>query len=369
VHRDIKPENILLTRKGEAKVADFGLAQLNRAGERLDLTQVGMTMGTPLYMSPEQLSGHKLDHRSDLYSFGVTCYHLLAGRPPFRDDRDATALTVAVKHLNEEPPPLAARRPDLPRELCEIIHRLMAKAPEDRFADANAVLQELKQLSKTLKQSPGELKWDDDTTCEDSGLISRLTARINTKVAVMVVSCVLVGLVSAAIGWATRTANPLESPVTTKPDVQVFDNAKRQYFYAMSLGEDENKEEAWQAVIDHFPEAELEKRRAQEQLAILYLKSKRSEQAVAILDEFVSEGQTNESLHAIGLAGLAIAAGMNGDESGSQRMLAELEPKVHQISPTMGDLLLQFLNRFGGFLDDLLRQNLRKTLEERADLT
>lgn len=369
VHRDIKPENILLTRKGEAKVADFGLAQLNRSGERLDLTQVGMTMGTPLYMSPEQLSGHKLDARSDLYSFGVTCYHLLAGRPPFRDDREATALTVAVQHLNEEPPPLAARRPDLPRELSETIHRMMAKAPQDRFPNAEAVLQELKRIGKALKQSPGELQWDDETSDEATNFISRLARRVNTKVALMIVSCILAGLISAAVGWATRPSNPLNSPVTAKSDVQVFDTAQRQYFYAMSLDEDENKEEAWQAVIENFPDAMLEKRRAQEQLAILYLKSKRFEQAGTILEQFVAEGAGNESLHAIALAGHAIAAGMQGDESESQRLLAELSLNVDPISRAMGDLLLQFLNRFGGFLDEPLRDQLESALEVQNDVS
>src|SRR6188472_769350 len=78
VHRDIKPENILVTRKAEVKVADFGLSRFF-AGDAasVNLTQSGVTLGTPLYMSPEQIRGEATDHRSDLYSFGVTCYHLL----------------------------------------------------------------------------------------------------------------------------------------------------------------------------------------------------------------------------------------------------------------------------------------------------
>src|SRR5438445_10385697 len=85
VHRDIKPENILLTRKGEVKVADFGLSRV-REGDRppLNLTQSGVTMGTPLYMSPEQVQSQPVDARTDIYSFGVTCYHMLTGEPPFR---------------------------------------------------------------------------------------------------------------------------------------------------------------------------------------------------------------------------------------------------------------------------------------------
>src|SRR6516225_4843514 len=125
VHRDIKPENILLTKKGEVKVADFGLSRcLAGDGPALNLTQSGVTMGTPLYMSPEQVEGKPLDPRSDIYSFGVTCYHMLAGHPPFRGE---TAFEVALQHVRHEPPPLAKVRPDLPEPLCAIVHKMMAK--------------------------------------------------------------------------------------------------------------------------------------------------------------------------------------------------------------------------------------------------
>ena len=114
VHRDIKPENIMLTAGGEVKVADFGLARLTREGAANDLTQVGITLGTPLYMSPEQVEGKPLDPRSDIYSFGVTCYHMLSGVPPFRGE---TALGVAVQHLKKQPAAagIAARATCRPR--------------------------------------------------------------------------------------------------------------------------------------------------------------------------------------------------------------------------------------------------------------
>src|SRR4029450_4788747 len=112
VHRDIKPENILVTRKVEVKVTDFGLSRFfTGAAQAVNLTQSGITLGTPLSMPPEQVQGKPVDHRSDIYSLGVTCYHLLTGEPPFRG---ATAFDVALKHVQDQPRPLAELRPDLP---------------------------------------------------------------------------------------------------------------------------------------------------------------------------------------------------------------------------------------------------------------
>src|SRR5207302_5935246 len=116
LHRDIKPENILLNRKGEVKVADFGLSRVYAEEQpAVHLTQPGLTMGTPLYMSPEQIQGQPVDPRTDIYSFGVTCYHMLTGQPPFRGQ---TALELALQHVRTEAAPLKEVRPDLPEELC-----------------------------------------------------------------------------------------------------------------------------------------------------------------------------------------------------------------------------------------------------------
>src|SRR5439155_5316036 len=142
-HRDIKPENIMITPGGEVKVADFGLARVVRDGEALNLTQVGITMGTPLYMSPEQVEGRPVDPRSDLYSFGVTCYQMLAGHPPFDGP---TALNVAVQHLKNEPKRLEVLRSDLPDGLCRIIHKLLAKKPDERYQGAIELLKDLATL-------------------------------------------------------------------------------------------------------------------------------------------------------------------------------------------------------------------------------
>lgn len=149
VHRDIKPENILLTKKGEVKVADFGLSRaFTEAGSgEVSITQSQMTMGTPLYMSPEQVERKPVDPRTDIYSFGVTCYHMFAGTPPFRGQ---SAVEVAYQHLHQEPQPLAQIRPDLPAELCAMIHKMMAKKPEDRFQTAREIGREISRLCEML---------------------------------------------------------------------------------------------------------------------------------------------------------------------------------------------------------------------------
>lgn len=218
VHRDIKPENIMLTRRGEVKVADFGLAKSVQRDGPVNLTQVGTTMGTPLYMSPEQVNGSTLDQRSDLYSFGVTCYHMLAGVPPFRGE---TAMSVAVQHLKEEAKPLAELRPDLPVELCQLVHKLMAKSADERFQSAAAVLKDLKRIGQA--QGAKKEKAAEEPAAATVAELSPAAPRANRLGALgqfldrplrrQVPKLVLFGLlvmgVAAAIGWLLRPANPL----------------------------------------------------------------------------------------------------------------------------------------------------------------
>ncbi len=148
VHRDIKPDNILLTRKGEVKVTDFGLSRVLDCEQKpVHLTATGVTMGTPLYMSPEQVEGKPVDARTDIYSFGITCYHMLAGHPPFRGE---SAFEVALQHVRGEPKPLQEVRPDLPPALCAAVHKMMAKDPEQRYQSGRELLKELTGLRLTL---------------------------------------------------------------------------------------------------------------------------------------------------------------------------------------------------------------------------
>ena len=147
-HRDIKPENVLLS-GGYAMVADFGIAKAlggalvsqGTADQAPTLTQLGTALGTPAYMAPEQVVGDPaMDHRADIYAFGVLAYELLAGAPPF-GGRSAHAILMA--HLLESPPPLLRRRPDAPAALADLVMRCLAKDPLDRpqqIADVAAAL-------------------------------------------------------------------------------------------------------------------------------------------------------------------------------------------------------------------------------------
>lgn len=148
VHRDIKPGNILITRKAEAKVADFGLSQCLHAAERVDLTREGATVGTPLYMSPEQIEGKDLDVRSDIYSLGVTAYHMLAGQPPFEG---SNPYAIATKHMKEKPTDLEKVRPELPPALCDLVRKMMAKKPDARHGSARELLQEIARVKQALQ--------------------------------------------------------------------------------------------------------------------------------------------------------------------------------------------------------------------------
>jgi WD40 repeat protein len=149
VHRDVKPANILLENSVErVKITDFGLA---RTVDDANLTQSGFVAGTPTYMSPEQAHGHKVDHRSDLFSLGSVLYTLCAGHAPFRAE---TSMAVLMRVCEDTPRPLREVNADIPDWLEAIIARLMAKAPEDRFQTAAEVADLLSRHLAHLQQ-PG----------------------------------------------------------------------------------------------------------------------------------------------------------------------------------------------------------------------
>lgn len=323
VHRDIKPENILLTRQGIVKVTDFGLAQLNQDTDPTHLTQVGTTMGTPLYMSPEQVNGARVDHRSDIYSLGVTSYHLLAGRPPFRGE---TAISVAVQHINKAPQPLAMRRSDLPRRLCELVHRMMAKNPDERLADATSVLAELEILQRRLKlpQPSTIAEWSDyeppvSLWTRATSWLPDLGWRRHAHWLILPVACLIVAILSAATTWLARAADPLTAPSSATESVPRAERVEDQFSYAMIV----NNEEAWQAVITNFPDEQLFVQRARQRLAIYYLRTLRIEKARPIYDELILAGANDPELMASGLAGQAVIYCHEGQFQVSNDLIAK----------------------------------------------
>jgi serine/threonine protein kinase/tetratricopeptide (TPR) repeat protein len=147
VHRDIKPENIMVDSKNRIKVMDFGLAKLKGSA---NLTKEGSTVGTVAYMSPEQIQGQYVDHRSDIFSFGVVLYEMLAGHTPFRGEHDAAMLYSIV---NEEPHPISSYVPDISSPIQNLIERTLEKDPADRYQSMEDLLSDLRRLKrKTSKK-------------------------------------------------------------------------------------------------------------------------------------------------------------------------------------------------------------------------
>ncbi len=145
VHRDMKPDNVLLDRaSGRALVTDFGIARAAESGSRL--TQTGIAVGTPAFMSPEQAMGDKeVDGRSDVYAVGVIGYLMLAGRLPFEAP---TTPAMLMQHVSDTPPPLRSLRPETPRVLVDILERCLAKKPADRWESALQLRDTLRRVQR-----------------------------------------------------------------------------------------------------------------------------------------------------------------------------------------------------------------------------
>jgi tRNA A-37 threonylcarbamoyl transferase component Bud32 len=148
IHRDVKPQNVLLNGDGQAKVMDFGIAR--SLDVQHGMTQTGTVLGTSDYIAPEQAQGQRVDEHTDVYSLGVVLYELLTTEVPFPGEN---FVAVAMRHINEPPPPIRDKRPDVPPRLEAAVQKAMAKRPEDRFPTMADFCRELEACLAELQSA------------------------------------------------------------------------------------------------------------------------------------------------------------------------------------------------------------------------
>ena len=334
IHRDIKPENIMLSNAGEVKVADFGLARLANDRDQAHLTQVGVAVGTPLYMSPEQVEGRPLDPRSDQYSFGVSCYHMLTGEPPFVGE---TPLAVAVQHVNREPRPLAALRPETPEALCRIVHKLLSKSPDDRYANPRDLSRDLRlcpidesaadwvtNLSEAADAYASEVVGIDSNAATRQ-LQTAMTAAITRAAGARrrrswwAVGLAVAFALGGAVAWYRREPFALAGAKDLTVPKQT--SAEMQLFYAKLR----DSEEWYTSVEGYFPEAFYPIQRSKQELARYYLSREQWKKALGVLAELEAL-ESEPEFHAFGLAGEAFVYQQRAEYEKAAACLARLEP-------------------------------------------
>jgi serine/threonine-protein kinase len=348
VHRDIKPENILLTRKGEVKVADFGLSLAVAAGQpALSLTQTGVSMGTPLYMSPEQVEGKPLDPRTDIYSFGVSCYHMLAGQPPFGGQN---AFEVALQHVRGEPVPLASLRPDLPADLCAVVHKMMAKRPEDRYQACRELLADLARLREGLQDggagvgvtgplaisAPLPLVTQELLTPGTSGKVTGQVPGASTAAAavrprrqlpwLVAASVLLAAACGAGLGWlrlhagtklasgaspGTEVADP--RPLPSEADRENFLKTGVQQFLKPAGATPQEKKHQLRMGLDHAVE-----------LTVFYLDRWRLAEAEELFGKLTAAGEKVPEFRQLGRVGHAIVLALQDRAVESNKLFLEI---------------------------------------------
>jgi eukaryotic-like serine/threonine-protein kinase len=382
IHRDIKPENIMLSPGGEVKVADFGLARVTGTGQGNDLTQIGIAMGTPLYMSPEQVEGLPVDPRSDLYSLGVTAWHMLAGYPPFEG---ANALAVALQHVRQDPEPLERIRPDLPAELCQIVRQLMAKKPEDRIQSAPDLLRELRKvqidldgeidsLATKLAETRPQFAGIGSTTATEPRLeatrqLQELMQGHDVQRSFwrrVLLAAALLGLLGAAGGaalaWLSPPRNPLDEVAAIDPNEVPREATIEEQYRAAIRSLDSPAH--YLAVEQYFPPESaaagerhtnlLHNRKAWLELGKLYLKTEQIARAKACFERLATADEYALYFQISGKAGLAIIAEYEFDIPLVQKLLLEIDESLDAEENLIDGVQL---------LDDYLREKLIPVIE------
>lgn len=338
VHRDIKPENIMLTKDGDVKVADFGLARL-LLGDDPQLTRAGTTLGTPMYMSPEQIQEGKVDVRSDLYSLGVTLYHMLSGRPPFTGE---TPLALAMQHVQATVPDIHLFREAVPDSLVELLSRLLAKSPSDRFNNPTEVLEFLRQH----RQDDLKNDWPDHTIplpgVSVSGIAKPMQAtmalqsklrersnksRLNLLSMIASVAFLLSAFgVGAALAYSTPF-NLFESQDNYFSGIVKQPNIEEQYRWSL-INTDRNPVTKWQAVLHFFPKEEaakplinLYRGLASLQLARVHIERKDFDEARKILKTTFDDREMEDLIRALAQLQIAVVESKSDNQSGRNAAL------------------------------------------------
>ncbi len=371
IHRDIKPDNIMLTLDGRVKVMDFGLAKRTGA-EDMGVTASGVILGTPHYMSPEQFNAEVLDGRSDIYSLGVTFYHMVAGRTPFTGK---TPFELRDAHMRISPPSPRTYSPEVSPRVCAIIDRMLAKDKKERYAAAAELVADIRQARAELEaDKPG-------ARAQRKGILKYVLA---ASVAAAIVAIVLFALVLPLF------SSPLEKRAAQlygelKPKVSARVSAK-EYPLALNLlnsfpagfaatragrNVESDKIDIMQQIIAHFEQmlAEINKKIAQDLAAAMQDSRALADQARRLKSVIAAMPKTGKVAEIASRAGEQVSAAelardeiehydescakidslrKEGKLDEAKELLASLEPRNPQLRNQMQSLAEDIENQSSG---------------------